>query len=189
LRVPETEVDSLHGLLPGGDAIGSEYPSGWHERLCETIADSRYPVHLVGVGNELKTDDAAGLEVASSLRAELGACPVRGVRIHGFSPLPERLLSKLASGEGRVVIFDAVEASAKPGEVVFRSLADTRYGFFGTHNIPLKLVPGLEERLGDFFLVGVQPASLEVGVGLSQTVREAVNEIVAVVAKGVAERA
>jgi len=179
----------MHGLLPRGDAIGSTCPPGWHEGLRRTIADSRFSVHLVGVGNELKTDDAAGLEVASSLRSMLGTCPVPGVRIHGCTPMPERLLPRLASGEGRVVVFDAVDASAEPGEIVFRSLADTQYGFFGTHNIPLKLVPGLEERLGDFFLVGVQPASLEVGTGLSRTVREAVKEIVSVVAQGVAERA
>jgi len=153
------------------------------------VADGSRPVHLVGVGNELKSDDAAGLEVASSLRSRLGSSPAPGVRIHQGTSMPERLLSKLASGEGRVVVFDAVEASTRPGEVVFRSMADTKYGFFGTHNIPLKLVPGLEARLGDFFLVGVQPASLEVGVELSETVRESVNEIVAVIAEGVAERA
>ena len=189
MRVPKTEVDSPHEGLVRGDAIRSTCSEDWRERLRETIADSRCPVHLVGVGNELKADDAAGLEIVSSLRSRLGASPAPGVRIHTRTPMPERLLSKLASREGRIVVFDAVEASAKPGEVVFRSMADTKYGFFGTHNIPLKLVPGLEERLGDFFLVGVQPASLEVGLGLSETVRVSVNEIVAAVAEGVAERA
>jgi len=161
----------------------------WRERLRETIADSRRPVHFVGVGNELKTDDAAGLEIASALRSRLGTSPAPGVRIHSCTPMPERLLSKLASGEGRIVVFDAVEASAKPGDIVFLPMADTKYGFFGTHNIPLKLVPGLGVRLGEFYLVGVQPASLEIGEGLSEKVRESVNEIVAVVAEGVAERA
>jgi hydrogenase maturation protease len=152
------------------------------------IVDGRCPLHLVGVGNELKRDDAAGLEIASALRSRLGTSPAPGVKIHPGTPMPERLLSKLASGEGRIVVFDAVEALAKPGDIVFRSMADTKYGFFGTHNIPLKLVPGLRERLGDCFLIGVQPASLEVGLGLSEPVRESVNEIVAVVAEGVAER-
>ena len=188
MRVPETEVDSPYAGLVGGDATGSTRSEDWRERLRETIADSRCPIHLVGVGNELKTDDAAGLEIASSLRTRLGTSPAPGVKIHACTPMPERLLSKLASGEGRIVVFDAVEASAKPGEVVFRPMADTKYGFFGTHNIPLRLVPGLGERLGDFFLVGIQPASLEVGLGLSERVRESVNEIVAVVAEGVAER-
>ena len=189
MRVPETEVDSLYEGLAAGDASRPTLSADWRERLRETIADSRRPVHLVGVGNELKTDDAAGLEIASGLRSRLGVSPAPGVRIHSFTQMPERLLSKLASGRGRIVVFDAVEASAKPGEVVFRPLADTKYGFFGTHNIPLKLVPGLGERLGDLYLVGVQPESLEVGIGLSETVRQSVNEIVAVVAEGVAGRA
>ena len=189
MRVPETEVDSLYDGFVRGDATRSARSADWRERLRETIADSRSPVNLVGVGNELKSDDAAGLEIASSLRSRLGTSPAPGVKIHAPTPMPERLLSKLASGEGRIVVFDAVEASAKPGEVVFRSMADTKYGFFGTHNIPLKLVPGIAARLEDFFLVGVQPVSLEVGLGLSETVRESVNEIVAVVAEGVADRA
>ena len=179
----------MHDRLAKGNAAGSIYSQDWREKLRETIADKRGPVHLVGVGNELKTDDAAGLAIVSSLRSRLGASPTPGVKIHPCTPMPERLLSKLASEEGRVVVFDAVEASAKPGEVVFRSMAHTKYGFFGTHNIPLKLVPGIEERLGDFFVVGVQPASLEISQGLSEPVREAVNEIVAVVAEGVAKRA
>ena len=87
------------------------------------------------------------------------------------------------------MVFDAVEASERPGRVVFRPMADTKYGFFGTHNIPLKLVPGLEQRLDDTYLVGVQPASLEVGSGLSAPVRESVAEIVEVVAEGVERRA
>ena len=186
--VPETKVDSLYEGSARGDATGSIRPRTWRKSLRDTIADNRHQVHLVGVGNELKSDDAAGLEIASSLRARLGASPAPGVKIHACTPMPERLLSKLASGEGRIVVFDAVEASAKPGEVVFRSMADTKYGFFGTHNIPLKLVPGLGERLGDCFLVGIQPASLEVGLGLSEPVRESLNEIVAVVAEGVVER-
>ena len=133
-------------------------------------------------------DDAAGLEIASSLRRELGMAPAPGVKIYGSTPAPERLLSRLASATGRIVVFDAIEASARPGEVFFRRMSDTKYGFFGTHNIPLKLVPGLEGRLDDIFLVGVQPASLEVGLGISKAVRESVREVVGVVAEGVAER-
>jgi hydrogenase maturation protease len=172
-----------------GDAARRGGSANWRERLRDTIADPSRPVHLVGVGNELRTDDGAGLEIVSCLRSELGGAPAPGVKIHASSPTPERLLAKLASGEGRIVVFDAVEASASPGHVVFRPMADTRYGFFGTHNIPLKLVPGLADRLDDVFLVGVQPASLEVGMGLSEAAQKSVREIVAVVSEGVAMRA
>ncbi len=152
------------------------------------MADGRTPVHLVGVGNELRKDDAAGLEVVSRLRSALGAAPAAGVKIHGSSASPERLLAKLASKHGKIVIFDAVDASISPGGVVFRPMADAMYGFFGTHNIPIRLVPGISGRLGDVFLVGVQPACLEVGEGLSEPVRESVKQIEAAVAEGIGER-
>lgn len=153
------------------------------------IADRSSPLHLVGVGNELRADDAVGLVIVSQLRAKLGGAPAPGLKIHPGCQEPERLLAKLASGEGRIVVFDAVEASGEPGDVVVRSMADTKYGFFGTHNIPLKLVPGIDGRLDDVFLVGVQPESLDVRHGLSETVRAAARQIVSAVAEGAEERA
>jgi hydrogenase maturation protease len=189
LRVSETEVISPPEIRESVGALGVRLSSDWRERLRGTIADSESSVHLMGAGNELRTDDAAGLEIVSSLRSRLGSAPVAGVRIYAGSPMPERLLAKLASKEGRIVVFDAVEASERPGGVVFRPMTDTKYGFFGTHNIPLRLVPGLTGHLGDVFLVGVQPASLDVGIGLTNSVRESVKEIVEVVTEGVAGRA
>ncbi len=187
-------VDEGRGsvLPPGDPKLGTGTSQGdddWRFKLRQVIADAGTPVHLVGVGNELRTDDAAGLEVVSRLRAKLGAIPAAGVKIHGTSVLPERLLATLSSKPGKVVVFDAVNASIVPGGVVFRPMADTMYGFFGTHNIPFRLVPGVSGRLSDIFLVGVQPASLEVGEGLSDAVRESVKQIVGVVAEGVGERA
>jgi len=189
LRVHETEVVAQGEIREGQGADRSLDIYDWRERLRGTIADRKSPVNLVGVGNELRRDDGVGLEVVSSLRSKLGGSPVPGVRIHGGAPMPERLLARLASHAGRIVVFDAVEASGLPGDVVFCPMSDTKYGFFGTHNIPLRLIPGLTERLGDVFLVGVQPANLEVGLGLSPKVRESVAELVAVVAEGVRERA
>jgi hydrogenase maturation protease len=188
MGVTETEVAPLQRGMQRGHPVGSAGSSDWRAQLRDTVADVGTAVHLVGVGNELRADDAVGLEIVSALRSRLGPAK-SGVEIHGCSPSPERLLARLALSKGRIVVFDAVEASADPGEVVFRPMGDTRYGFFGTHNIPLKLVPGLSERLSDVYLVGVQPASLEVGVGLSDAVRKSVNQIVAVVAEGVERRA
>jgi hydrogenase maturation protease len=189
MRVSGTEVVSLRDPLKAGDEAGARGTPDWRVFLKETISDRRSPIHLVGAGNELRKDDAVGLEVISALRSKLGSIPAPGVTIHANTPMVERLLSELASAEGRIVIFDAVEASSEPGTVVFRPMADTKYGFFGTHNIPLRLVPGLQERLDDVFLVGVQPGSLEVGNGLSKPVRDSLREIVAIVTQGVEERA
>jgi len=187
LGAHETEVVSPREIRENLGGVVPCPATNWRGMLREAIADPR-EVHLMGAGNELRTDDAVGLEIMSSLRSKLGSAPAPGIKLYAGSPMPERLLTKLASKGGRIIVFDAVEASGIPGEVVFRSMADTKYGFFGTHNIPLRLVPGLTARLGDVFLVGVQPASLEVGFGLTSDVEESVREIVGVVAEGVAER-
>ncbi|HME18422.1 MAG TPA: hydrogenase maturation protease [Nitrososphaerales archaeon] len=135
-------------------------------------------VHFVGVGNPIRQDDAIGLEIVSSLRKKLGPNPSPNVVIHQPSLMPERLLSKVAATGDRVVIFDAVEANRTPGAVVCASLADTKFGFFATHNVPLRLIPGVAGNLGRSFVVGVQPESLEVGEGLSATARAAKGRIV-----------
>jgi len=122
-----------------------------------------------------------GLAIASELRRTLGASPTRGYRIHKATPMPERLLAKLAKSSARILIFDAVEASRNPGEIVCTGLGESKYGYFATHNIPLRLIPGLESRLDDVYLVGVQPLSVEIGEGLSDVVRDSAARIVATV--------
>jgi hydrogenase maturation protease len=143
----------------------------------------------VGVGNQLRSDDAAGLEVVTSLRSRLGPAPARGLKIHRCSPSAERLLAKLSEKPGRIIVFDAVEASKEPGEVVFCGIADTRYGFFATHNVPLRLIPGLAAREKDIYLVGIQPESMQVGEVLSDRVKRSVERVVATVTDGVKSRA
>ena len=160
----------------------------WQTRLEGAFGKSGGSTDLVGVGNSLRGDDAVGLEIALELRSKLGSTPSRGVRIHRASLMPERLLSKLASKSGRIVVFDAVEASKPPGEIVCSKLGDTKYGYFATHNIPLRLVPGLADRQQDVYIVGVQSQSLEVGEGLTRVVRDSALRVVAVVAKAVEAR-
>ncbi|MDG7011083.1 MAG: hydrogenase maturation protease [Nitrososphaerota archaeon] len=148
---------------------------GWRLQLGKALRFEG-TVDLVGVGNPIRGDDAVGLEVVSRLRSAHGSSP-RGIKIHPAEQMPERLLSKLASTSDRVIVFDAVEASLPPGAIVCRSLGDAKHGFFATHNVPLKLIPGLGPRLADFYVVGVQPESLEVTEGISDAAAEAVDGI------------
>jgi hydrogenase 3 maturation protease len=143
---------------------------------------------MLGAGNPIRGDDGVGLAIASELRHSLGARPARGFRIHQNTLSPERLLSKLAASPGRIVIFDAVEASRAPGDIVCCKLSDSRYGYFATHNIPLRLIPGLESRADDIYLVGVQPLTVEVGEGLSDVVKGSAARIVAAVTDAVGAR-
>ena len=140
-------------------------------------ADDR-TVHLIGVGNPIRRDDGVGLEVVSKLRKVLGPTPTPRLRIHASSLNPERVMSRVASKGDSLIVLDAVEANKKPGSIVCASLDDTKFGFFATHNIPLKLVPGVAGNLSRMHVIGIQPESVEIGEGLSDAVRMASDRLV-----------
>lgn len=167
----------------GGESKSPGNPTDWEARLESALTTGPGPVHLVGVGNRIRTDDAVGLEIVSTLRSRLRAAPAPGLKTHPISAMPERLLSRLASAPGKIILFDAVDASKSPGEIVFCTLSETKFGFFATHNIPFRLIPGLAARANDVFIVGVQPRSLEVGEGLTDEVRASAERIVDSVAE------
>ena len=115
--------------------------------------------------------------MADSLRRALAGCAKTRAVVHGPSNFPESVISRIPENEG-VVIFDAVDAQRKPGSIVCAALGETSYGFFATHNVPLGLIPGVAAREG-VVVMGVVPASVEFGEGLSRAVKKAADELVA----------
>jgi hydrogenase maturation protease len=168
----------------GRSSVVGQAKGGWKEEVAKCIGDSAKPINFVGVGNPLRTDDGAGLQAVSSLSRAFDGMAPPWVKIHSGVSSPERVLSKIPSTEG-IIIFDAVQARLDPGGIVCATLGDTKYGFFATHNVPLKLVPGLAERKDSVFLFGIEPGSLEVGEGLTDKVRQSVHTLVAEVVKQV----
>lgn len=151
-------------------------------RLRKYIHDDRKTIHILGIGNPIKQDDAVGLEVVGSLRRLFSSRSAHAINIHAPSLNPEGLISKLASRGERIIIIDAVEARKEPGTIVCARLSDTKFGFFATHNIPLKLVPGVAQNASDIFVIGIQPASVAVGEGLSKVVSESSGKLISMIA-------
>jgi hydrogenase maturation protease len=82
-----------------------------------------------------------------------------------------------------VVIFDAVECNLGPGRVFCARLSDSKFGFFATHNIPLKLMPGVEDILADAWVVGIQPKDTGFGEDLTEPVRRSAEQVVELVGR------
>jgi hydrogenase maturation protease len=160
---------------------------GWRSQLSE-ILNGAARINLIGVGNPIKQDDSVGLKVLSELRRLLGPAPTPKLTIHEPSMSPERTLSRLASAGEKIVVIDAVEANREAGSIVCARLNETKFGFFATHNIPLRLVPGLGDASADAYIVGIQPESVDVGEGLSASVRASSKRLVAAIV-GIAEGA
>ena len=135
------------------------------------------PIHYVGVGNPLRGDDGVGVQLALLLRQALRGRGVRRVKVHGPTSSPERTLSSVPRSEG-LVIFDAIEARVEPGRILCASLGSTEFGFFATHNVPLRIIPGVSERKDGVFVIGIEPESLDVREGLSVRARESAEALV-----------
>ncbi len=134
-------------------------------------------LHFLGVGNPIKSDDSVGLYLVSKLRKTCGRKPNEFVTIH--PPLlysrAEFYLAKIGQKGEYAVIFDAVDANSEPGRIIFGDLSNTQYGFFSSHNIPLKLIPELNPST--VYILGIQPQNIEVGEELSRIVLSSANEV------------
>jgi len=143
---------------------------------------------FLGVGNPIKGDDSVGLYIAEGLRKTVGARPSSNVAIRSAPTYPELALSRLNLRESRLVVLDAVEMARPAGSIICARIDETKYGFFATHNLPLKLHPAVAENRGNVFVLGVQPEDLGVGANLSATVRCAADLVITDVASQLERR-
>ena len=133
------------------------------------------PVVVLGVGSELRCDDAAGLHVAAALSR--AALP----HVHPFEagPAPENLTAEIRRlRPATVIIVDCANMAELPGTL--RLIAPHEIGgvSFGTHGLPLSVLADyLHQEVGcSVFILGIQPATVGVGETLSAPVQEAVKE-------------
>src|SRR5579862_7948900 len=160
----------------------------WSDQITSLLgSEGAAPLQLVGVGNPIKKDDSVGIFIVSKLKKKFGARPSKSVRIH--PPLaPELLFSKINLKTGSLIIFDAIEQNSSPGSIIFANIADTKFGYFATHNIPMKLIPAVSERVANIFVLGIQPQDIDIGEGLSETVLRSADEVVAKLGTRIEER-
>jgi hydrogenase maturation protease len=142
------------------------------EWKCDTL--------ILGVGNELMTDDGAGVEAARRLReADLG--PGVEVILGGVSGLD--LIFELEHCR-RAFLLDAAHMGLEPGEVrvVARDEIESRLvPLRSLHELALHDVLDLAELVGvtaEIQLVAVEPAEVLPGMGLTPVVEAAVPEMV-----------
>jgi hydrogenase 3 maturation protease len=122
---------------------------------------------VVGVGNPLRGDDAAGCLVARWLHGAEGA------RVIEAEEVPESFVGDIAATmPDTVVLVDAVDLGAEPGAVAVLEREQVAAFAPTTHRLPLSLVMDVVQRRtgADVFLIAVQPLSLEFGAPVSPQV-------------------
>lgn len=146
------------------------------QRLARADRPSRGAV--LGIGNVLNGDDGAGPAVVGRLQATIPPRPDLLLLNSGIAPENEiGALRRFAPD--LVLLLDAAQMDAPPGTVRWVPWELLGGVSASTHSLPLSLLATyLQAELGcQVALLGIQPATNEVGASLSPPVRAAVETV------------
>ena len=133
---------------------------------------------VLGIGHELRGDDAVGLVLAARLKSLAAGCD-RLLAVEGGAA-PENCTGTLRSFKpDLVVLVDAAFMDAPAGTIGWLSWQEASGFSASTHTLPLHLLATyLTSELGcEVALIGIQPAQLNIGAALSPEVAQAASEI------------
>lgn len=160
-------------------------PSSWQISLnqllnqAESNSGGQPRVAIMGIGNEFRSDDAAGMLVAHCLReydVEKGS-----MLIIPAGHAPENATGELRGFEPHLILLvDAADMGELPGMVRWIAMEEISGMSASTHSLPLSMLAcylTLEFNC-QIALLGIQPASNEVDGPVSLEVQRAVDEIV-----------
>lgn len=131
---------------------------------------------FVGLGNENRGDDGAGIEFVERLKSKKEFQKSRFI-IAGRNP--ENHLETILNYKPQVVVFvDAAHSDSDPGDVKFFTEKEIAQTDFSTHTFSIRMIRDylLNVRQMDFLFLGIQPYSTNLNKGLSQTVKLKMDE-------------
>jgi hydrogenase maturation protease len=141
---------------------------------------------VLGLGNILNRDEGLGVHAVKALEQQLGGRAARaGVEFVDGGVLGMNLLM-LVEACSHVLVLDAVDARAHPGTLVElrREQIPLYSGIkLSEHQVTFQEVLGLanvrEKLPGHLHLLGIQPADLSIGLGLSPEIEATLPHLLA----------
>lgn len=138
-------------------------------------------VAVIGIGQSLRGDDAAGLTAVHQWREKYPETAARPeVRVE-TNELPGLALLDLIEGAEAAILVDAVQSSARPGTIhhldqeelsAFASAAKSAHGWGVAETLDIGRLLG---KLDDtrIRLIGIEAEQMTLGMDLSKTVQDA----------------
>lgn len=142
----------------------------------ELLKNLKPPVLLLGIGNTLKGDDAAGPEFITRIKS-------RGIKINSINcgETPENYIKQITSSNAKTILFiDAVEMSKSAGTVDLFSADKISNFSISTHGMSLSMLAEFikTENNATVYLLGIQPKSIKLGEKLSPEVDESIENLI-----------
>ena len=164
--------------LGGGPVVQADACEGGRPRAARVL--------VLGAGNILLSDEGIGVRVVEALQQRYQV--PEGVEILDGGTCGMDLLDVIA-GRDHLILVDAVATGSPPGTIV-RLKDDEMPAVFRTKSSPhqlglqdvLALLRLLDASPANVTVIGVQPASLDIGLALTPVVAARLDEMVDIVA-------
>jgi len=134
---------------------------------------------LLGVGNRIRGDDAAGPELIEILKKRLPDIR-KEIFLFDGEELPENYLIPMANLKPNlVIIVDAVDFGSRPGTIKLFPIQQIPQGSFSTHRLSLRFLGSYleKETQAKIFVLGIQPKSIKLEEKLSLEVKKALSDL------------
>ena len=148
----------------------------WDERLLRWLNGSS-KVLIIGLGNPCLGDDGLGDQIVELMKKYP---PIEGVDFLICETVPESFTGTIKRLKpDRMILVDAAEIGAKPGETAFVAPREVKTIPISTHNLPISLFTDyLQKELStEIMILAIQPKNLSFDNGLSSEIETAVREI------------
>jgi len=135
-------------------------------------------VFILGIGNDMRGDDAVGPILANRLFSEFQT-QTDVVVVNGGS-VPENYTGTIRrENPSHIIFLDAVEMRKETGHVKLVKKEEISNYSISTHAMPISfLIKYLESAVDSkIILIGIQPKNMEVGQDISKKVEKSIEEV------------
>ncbi len=156
----------------------------WSNVLKTALKKSNQRITILGIGHELRSDDAAGVKMARVLKRSLANKPQILVIEGGSAPENHTAVIRRFAPD-IVLLVDAAEMGQPPGFIKCLSWEQITGLSASTHTLPLHILAHyLHAELScQVLLIGIQPETLTIGESLSLDVEKAVFQLTSFLTK------
>ncbi len=144
----------------------------------ETFLKDHGKVFILGIGNDMRGDDAVGPILANRLFSEFQN-HIDVVVVNGGS-VPENYTGTIRrENPSHIIFIDAVEMGKETGHVKLVKKEEISNYSISTHAMPISfLIKYLESAVDSkIILIGIQPKNMELGQDISKEVEKSIEKV------------
>lgn len=131
----------------------------------------------MGIGNELRTDDALGPKIIEQLKKTIQK---PNINLINAGTVPENFTGKIKKDKPtHIILIDAVIMNKEPGHIKLIKKEEIKNTNTSTHSLSLKyLIKYIEqEKTYKILFIGIQPKNLELGTNLTPEIEKSTQKI------------